>query len=330
MTQTPMNRRRLLRITALMLASVFAGSPGFAQTQSFPSRPLRLLAPFPAGASVDAMARVYAQALAQQMHQAAIVENKPGADGAIAATEAMNALPDGHTLLFATNTPILAAPTLRVKPPYDPLKAFAPVALLGPSAFFLLVHPSVPARDLRAFIAYAKANPEKLSVAIPNSTANLATAQLTRVTNVRVTDVPYKGEASAVPDLLTGRVQAMFASTTGLLSHVAEGRLKVLAVLGDKRSALAPDVPTIAEAGFSGVTVVPWVGVFAPADTPRALIDRLSAETAAALDNPEVGTQLQKQGLTPQYMNADETARFVAGQLETWSRLVKDAGIERN
>jgi tripartite-type tricarboxylate transporter receptor subunit TctC len=289
-----------------------------------------VVAPFPAGASVDAMARVYAQALAQQMQQTAIVENKPGADGAIAAAELIRATPDGQTLLFATNTPILAAPTLRMKPPYDPLTAFSPVALLGPSAFFLLVHPSVPAKDLREFIAYAKANPNKLSVAIPNSTANLATAQLARVADVEMTGIPYKGEAPAVPDLITGRVHAMFASTTSLLSHVAEGKLKVLAVLGSKRSGLAPQVPTVAEAGLPGVTVVPWVGIFAPAGTPRTVIERLSAETATALRNPSVVTQLEKQGLTVQYMNPEETGRFVAGQFETWTRLVKDAGIERN
>jgi tripartite-type tricarboxylate transporter receptor subunit TctC len=276
------------------------------------------------------MARVYAQALAQQMQQTAIVENKPGADGAIAAAELIRATPDGQTLLFATNTPILAAPTLRMKPPYDPLTAFSPVALLGPSAFFLLVHPSVPAKDLREFIAYAKANPNKLSVAIPNSTANLATAQLARVADVEMTGIPYKGESPAVPDLITGRVHAMFASTTSLLSHVAEGKLKVLAVLGSKRSGLAPQVPTVAEAGLPGVTVVPWVGIFAPAGTPRTVIERLSAETATALRNPSVVTQLEKQGLTVQYMNPEETGRFVAGQLETWTKLVRDAGIERN
>lgn len=327
-----MHRSRFLRLGALLLASAsaLAAAPVLAQTQAFPSRPLRVLAPFPAGASVDAMARVYAQALAQQMQQSAVVENRPGADGAIAAGELIKAAPDGHSLLFATNTPILAAPTLRTKPPYDPLTAFAPVALLGPSAFFLLVHESVPAKDLREFIAYARAHPDKLSVAIPNSTANLATAQLARVADVQMTGIPYKGEAPAVPDLLTGRVHAMFASTTSLLSHVAEGKLKVLAVLGSKRSGLAPQVPTVGEAGLAGVTVVPWVGVFAPAGTPRAVIDRLSAETATALRNPAVAGQLEKQGLTPQYMNPEETARFVASQLETWTRLVRDAGIERN
>jgi tripartite-type tricarboxylate transporter receptor subunit TctC len=325
-----LHRSHFLRLTTLVVASALATTPLLAQTASSPSRTLRVVAPFPAGASVDAMARVYAQALAQQMQQTAIVENKPGADGAIAAAELIRATPDGQTLLFATNTPILAAPTLRMKPPYDPLTAFSPVALLGPSAFFLLVHPSVPAKDLREFIAYAKANPNKLSVAIPNSTANLATAQLARVADVEMTGIPYKGESPAVPDLITGRVHAMFASTTSLLSHVAEGKLKVLAVLGSKRSGLAPQVPTVAEAGLPGVTVVPWVGIFAPAGTPRTVIERLSAETATALRNPSVVTQLEKQGLTVQYMNPEETGRFVAGQLETWTKLVRDAGIERN
>lgn len=325
-----MRRSRLLGFTALLLASAFSANIGIAQTQPFPSKPLRVLAPFPAGGSVDAMARIYAQTLAEQMTETVIVENKPGADGAIAAAEVIKASPDGHTLLFATNTPILAAPTLRLEPPYDPLKVFTPVALLGHSAFFLLVHPSVPAKDLREFIAYAKANPNKLNVAIPNSTANLATTQLARLTDVEVIDVPYKGEAPAVPDLVTGRVHAMFSSTTSLLSQVNEGKLKVLAVLGNKRSELAPEVPTVAEAGFSGVTVVPWVGIFAPAGTPRTVIDRLSAETATALRNPVMVNHLLKQGLTLEYMNPDETGRFVASQLQTWTNLVKDAGIERN
>jgi len=242
--------------TRLAIAAAIGGMlvapTAWAQANGYPNKPVKLIVPFSAGGSVDAAARIVGQGLAQQLGQPVIIDNKPGADGAIATNEVIKSRPDGHTLLFATNTAILAVPTLRLKPPYDPLSALTPVGFWSrQSAFFLFMHPSVPANNLKELIAFAKANPGKLNYATGNSTGELAFVQMRRLAAMQVTKIPYKGEAPAVPDLLSGRVQIMLASTISLLTMAKEGKLKVLAVIGDKRNALAPEVPTFAEAGFS-------------------------------------------------------------------------------
>ncbi|MDB5745041.1 MAG: hypothetical protein JWR68_3356, partial [Polaromonas sp.] len=217
-----------------LITSVILGLIGFSSwAQPFPSRPVKLIVPFTAGGSVDAVGRAVGQGLSEQLGQPVVVENRPGADGAIGTSEVIRSKADGHTLLVATNTQILAVPTLRLKSPYDPLTALQPIGMLGQSAFFMYVHPSLPVNNLREFIAYAKENPGKLSYAFGNSTGNLAAAQLVRVAGVQMTGIPYKGEAPALPDLLSGRVQMMLASTTSMLVMAKEGKLKVIALIGD-------------------------------------------------------------------------------------------------
>ncbi|ART47643.1 Bug family tripartite tricarboxylate transporter substrate binding protein [Acidovorax carolinensis] len=322
--------------TRLAIAAAIGGMllapTAWAQANGYPNKPVKLIVPFSAGGSVDAAARIVGQGLAQQLGQPVIIDNKPGADGSIATNEVIKSRPDGHTLLFATNTAILAVPTLRLKPPYDPLSALTPVGFWSrQSAFFLFMHPSVPANNLKELIGFAKANPGKLNYATGNSTGELAFVQMRRLAAMQVTKIPYKGEAPAVPDLLSGSVQIMLASTISLLTMAKEGKLKVLAVIGDKRNALAPEVPTFAEAGFSGITVIPWGGVFAPTGTPRDVIDRLSREMSVILRRPEVVKQLEQQGVSVQdsYPDPDEMKSFVSSQLDIWRRLVADEGIER-
>ncbi|MES2414726.1 MAG: tripartite tricarboxylate transporter substrate binding protein [Pseudomonadota bacterium] len=321
---------RLARIlTSTSMSLVLAVGCCTAWAQPFPSRPVKLIVPFTAGGSVDAMGRAIGQGLTEQLGQPVIVDNRPGADGAIGTSEVIRARADGHTLLMATNTQILAVPTLRLKPPYDPLTALAPVGMLGQSAFFMYVHPSLPVNNLKEFIAYAKANPGKLSYAYGNSTGNLAGAQLTRLAGLQMTAVPYKGEAPAVPDLIAGRVQMMLASTTSMLAMAKDGKLKAVALIGEQRSSLAPDVPTFDEAGLKGITILPWVGIFAPQGTPAEVVSRLSRDLGNWLRQPASVRLLEQQGLSPAVKSPAETTAFISSQLQVWTRLVNEAGIER-
>ncbi|MFC6284900.1 MULTISPECIES: Bug family tripartite tricarboxylate transporter substrate binding protein [Polaromonas] len=321
------NRKPLIfKVVATLMLSLACS---IALAQPFPSRPIKLIVPFTAGGSVDAVGRAVGQGLSEQLGQPVVVDNRPGADGAIGTAEVIRSKPDGHTLLVATNTQILAVPTLRLKPPYDPLTALQPIGLLGQSAFFMYVHPSLPVNNLKEFIAYAKANPGKLSYAFGNSTGNLAAAQLVRLAGLQMTGVPYKGEAPALPDLISGRVQMMLASTTSMLNMVKDGKLKAIASIGDARSALAPDVPTFDEAGLRGITILPWIGLFAPADTPPEIVTRLSRELTTLMRQPANARLLEQQGLTPTVRSPGEMRTFISAQLQIWTRLISEAGVER-
>jgi tripartite-type tricarboxylate transporter receptor subunit TctC len=318
---------RSKRFVASALILGFA-IPG-ALAQSFPAKPVRIVAPFPAGGSVDSIARIFGQGMSERLGQPVIVDNKPGADGTIAALEAIRARPDGYTLLIATNTQIVAVPSLRLKPPYDPLSVLTPVGMIGRGVFFLLIHPSIPANNLKELIAYAKSQPGKLNLATGNATGAVSGAQFARTGGIQITSVSYKGEAAAIPDLLSGRVQMMLATTTSLLTHAREGKLKALAVLGDRRSALAPDVPTFEEAGVRGLSVVPWIGVYAPAQTPVDVVTRLSREMALVLAQPAITQQLEQQAISISNMTPAQMTNFASSQLQVWARLIADAGIER-
>jgi tripartite-type tricarboxylate transporter receptor subunit TctC len=321
------NRKPLtFKVAATLMLSLACS---IALAQPFPSRPIKLIVPFTAGGSVDAVGRAVGQGLAEQLGQPVVVDNRPGADGAIGTAEVIRSKPDGHTLLVATNTQILAVPTLRLKPPYDPLTALQPIGLLGQSAFFMYVHPSLPVNNLKEFIAYAKANPGKLSYAFGNSTGNLAAAQLVRVAGLQMTGVPYKGEAPALPDLISGRVQMMLASTTSMLNMVKDGKLKAIASIGDQRSALAPEVPTFDEAGLRGITILPWIGLFAPADTSPEIVTKLSRELTTLMRQPANARLLEQQGLTPTVRSPGEMRTFISAQLQIWTRLISEAGVER-
>lgn len=275
------------------------------------------------------MARIVAKALGDRLGQSVVVDNKPGADGALAADAVIKADADGHTLFFATNTPILAVPTLRLKPPYDPLSVFAPIAIVGRSDFFLFVHPGVRANSLGELVGLGKTNPGKLNFATGNATGVLATAQLAKSAGMVVTQVPYKGEASAFPDLLSGRVDAMVASTTSLLAHSKDRKLKVLAVLGDHRSTLAPNVPTFSETDLASSAVVPWVGIFTSSKTDAAIRKRLTSEINVVLSQPEVAKQIALQGTRVEPMSTVAFGNFIEQQMKLWKRIVDETGVAR-
>src|SRR3977135_1525905 len=241
------------RTSKAALALVLLLCAGSALSQ-YPSKPIRFIVGFPPGGSADPTTRILGAALAQQLGQPVVVENRPGADSAIAAEMMTRQPPDGYTIMFASNSAMTAAVALRKSPTYDPLTDFTPLSMVGRATVFFYIHPGVPAKTLLEFVAYAKANPGKLNYGTGNPLSILYTYQLMNATGIKMVHVPYKGEGPLNPDILTGRVESSFLSTGTAVSYGKEGRLRPLAVLLEKRSPLLPDVPTIVEAGVPQVT----------------------------------------------------------------------------
>jgi len=322
---------RLLPALALAAALLTASDSASAQPASaplYPNKPVRLLVGFPPGAAADNVSRIIANALSPALGQSVIVENKPGAESAIAAEATAKSAPDGYTIMFASSSNMAAAPALRKDPPYDPTSDFTPISLIGHGTFLLFTHPSVPATNLAELIAYGRANPDQLNYATGNPIAIIATAQFMKATGLRMMQVPYKGEAPAIPDLIAGRVQLEFVATVAVaLPHVSTGRLRVLAAMADRRSPLAPDVPTLAELGIPEVTVRLWGGIFGPAKIPPAIVQRLSSEMNALLQRPEVREQLSRQGYEAQASSSEELGSYVKAQYALWKQAVREAGI---
>lgn len=313
-------------IAASALAAAFGlSSPAAAQ---YPAKPVRIIMPFPAGATADTVARIVAQPLSQVLGQPMLVDNKPGADGAIAAELVAKSAPDGYTLLFAGNTQMLGVPILRKNPPYDPVADFAPITPVVKFAFFLVVHPSVPAKTPSELIDYARANPGKLNYASGNVNGVLAAAQLMSLGKLEMVHVPYKGEPLAIPDLLDARVHLMFGTGGVIAPLVKEGKLRALATLLPVRSPMLPDVPTMAEAGLPQLSVVIWGGLFGPAKMPKDIVERLSREVNAILQRPEVRGQLEKQGGEPGGSTPAEFAAFLKQQLDDWGKAAREAGLK--
>lgn len=298
------------------------------QAQAFPTKPIRVVVPFPPGAATDTIARAFSQAVATSIGQPVVVENKAGADGAIAGTEVARAAPDGHTLLFATNSPMSAVPALRKNPPYDPVRDFAPVSDIGRYTFFMVVHPSVPAKTVAELVAYAKANPGKLSYATGNTTGIVSTALFNALGGIQMVHVPYKGEPQALTDLIAGRVQFMVVSAGTSIGHIRDGRLRAIAVTLAKRSPAAPEVPTIAEAGMPKFSLTSWAAVFAPAGTPPEIVARLNKEFNAAMSRPEVMSVMEKQSFMLNGSTPEQLGTLVRDQLESFRSTLKIAGVE--
>lgn len=311
---------------AAMLA--FSVASAGAMAQAYPSKPIRLVVPFPAGSATDTIARVFGAAVSTSVGQPVLVENKAGADGAISGAEVARSAPDGYTILMATNSPMAAAPAMKKVPPYDPVNDFTPITDIGRYTFFIVTHPSVAANSIAELVAYAKANPGKLNYATGNTTGIVSTAQFSALTGVQMVHVPYKGEPQALTDLIAGRVQLMVVSAGTSVPHIKEGRLKALAVTLPRRSPALPDVPTIAEAGVPKFSLSSWAGLFGPAKMPREVVDRLNKEFNAAMTRPEVKAAMEKQsfemiGSTPEKLGA-----WVKDQYESYKSVLKAAGIE--
>ena len=310
----------------LLLGILLGVSTGLASAQ-YPNKPIRFIVGFPPGGSADPTTRIVGAALQEQLGQPVVVENRPGADSAIAAEQVSKMAPDGYTIMFASNSAMTAAVALKKNPSYDPLKDFTPISMVGRATVFFYVHPSVPATTLKDFVAHAKANPGKLVYGTVNPLSILYGQQFMNATGIQWLHVPYKGEGPLNPDILAGRVHASFLSTASAISNAKEGRLRPLAVLLNKRSPLLPEVPTIDEAGVPEVTVRQWAGVFGPPKMPPEIVERLNREVNAVLKRPDVLEKLQTYGYAAEGSTPERLAEINRTDLELWRRLVKEAGL---
>ena len=293
----------------------------------YPNKPVKFIVGFPPGGSADPTTRIVGAALQEQLGQPVVVENRPGADSAIAAQQVAKMEPDGYTIMFASNSAMTAAVALRKQPMYDPLKDFTPISMVGRATVFFYVHPDVPAKTLKEFVAHAKANPGKVVYGTGNPLSILYGQQLVNATGIQWLHVPYKGEGPLNPDIIAGRVHSSFLSTASAVSNAKDGRLRPLAVLLERRSPLLPEVPTISEAGVPEVTVRQWAGVFGPPGMPREIVARLNREVNAALKRPDVLEKLQVYGYAAEGSTPERLTEINRADLELWRRLVKEAGI---
>jgi tripartite-type tricarboxylate transporter receptor subunit TctC len=296
--------------------------------EKYPTRPVRFVLGFPAGGPTDAAGRIIAQALSPSLGQTVIIDNRPGADGAIGAELAAKASPDGHTLLLGSGSNIAGIPAMRKNPPYDSIADFVPVVFVGWNSLLLVAHPGVPAKTLSELITYARANPGKLIVAAANPPTIFTMAQIKSAAKVDMLNVPYKGDAAAMPDLLSGRVHLLTGGTNLLLPYVKEGRLRALASLTRTRTRPAPEVPTIVEAGIRNFSIFGWFAFFAPAKTPASIVERLEREINAVLKRPEIQVQFDKIGLETGGPSRQELPAFVKEQVASWAAAARDAGIQ--
>jgi tripartite-type tricarboxylate transporter receptor subunit TctC len=311
--------RIVLAIALLMAGSALA---------QFPSKPIRVVVPFGAGSSTDIVMRIIAQPLGQALGQAIVVDNKPGADGVIAAVDVMKAAPDGHTMMLATNSPLSAAPHLRKNLPYHPINDFTPLSFVGNYTFFIVVHPSVPAKSLAELISHARANPGKLNYATGNTTSIVTTAMFASLAKINMQHIPYKTEPPAITDILSGQIHLMVSSYSTVAPHMQAGKLRALVTTLPERSPLMPEVPSIVEAGFPKFPIVPWAGMVGPAKMPKEVVDRLNAELNTALKRADVREALAKQAFAPRGSSTAEMTAIIRDQLDIWGKAIRDAGIQ--
>ncbi len=325
MTPLDIDRRRLL--AALTAGAAALGAP-WARAQAFPTKPLRMIVGFAPGGAADVMARIVAKGLGAQLGQLVNVDNKPGADGIIAAQELMRAAPDGYTLMMGTNTATVAVPALRPNPPYDPFKAFTPISSAGEFSMFLAVSPGLPSRNLAEFLDHVAANPGKYNSGSSNSAAELAMLQLLGTRGAKVVNARYKGDVQAMTDLVGGQIHMMFSTGTLTPTFAKDGKIRPLLTLLPKRSPLLPEVPTAAELGIGKLTITPWAGFFGPAGLPAELVDKLSVELRNALARPDVHDQLVGQGFSSYGMSAADFTAFFKRQYDGFVNTVRENNVK--
>jgi len=314
---------------AMLCVSVALSCASFAQ-QTYPSRSIRLIVPFPPGGSIDPVARLLAPKLTESWGQQVIVDNRPGANGAIGTEILAKAAPDGYTLiLLGGGTHVINALLVR-NLPYDSVKDFAPVATVQRSDYVLVVHPSMPVNDLNQLVALAKSRPGQMSYASAgNGNMNHLAAELfNMLTGVKTLHVPYKGGGQALTDLMGGQVHMHFAVVVSALPHVKSGRLKPLAIGGEARFPALPQVPTFTEAGLPGFRLQPWQGIFAPARTPKPIVDRLAAEISRIVMLPDVTERITGWGSQPLVSTPEQFAALTAADFTKLAEIIKAAKIK--
>jgi len=310
----------------ILLLGMMLFSP-LAFSQVYPSKPIKLLVPFPAGSATDHIARLTGSELHAALGQPVVVENKPGAQGGIAAAEVARAAPDGYTLMMTTNTPQAANVSLFKKLNYDPVKDFAPIARLGTTSFMLMVRPDFPSKNLKDFLAHVRSQPGKLSAGYGSAGSQVSLAMLKAMGKLDVVEVPYKGIPQAITDTMGGSLAFTFVDLGNALGQAKGGKLRGLGVTSQKRTPLAPDLPAIAEE-LKGYELIAWFALVAPAKTPPEVVQKVHDAAVRSLAKPEVKEKYGAIGIDPAPMNPAELAKFIQGEIAHWAKLVKLANIQ--
>jgi len=318
--------RHLCRVA--LLGCILGGAASAALAQAYPNKPIKLIVPFAPGGFTDVVARILGQKLSVSLGQPFVIENKAGAGSTIGPDFVAKAAPDGYTLVMVSTTHVIS-PAIYPKLPYDPIKSFTPVGKLVDSAYVLLVNPKVPANNVAEFIALAKASPDKIHYASSGngSSQHLMGGMFAAMAGVKMKHVPYKGSGGAANDLVAGVVESSFAGVPNAMAQVPAGRLKALAVTTSKRIPQLPDVPTMQEAGVPGYNASVWLGLLAPAGTPKEVVMKLNAEIAKVLSAADTKKELYAAGVEADISSPEALNTLMVQELDRWGKVIKDAGI---
>jgi tripartite-type tricarboxylate transporter receptor subunit TctC len=315
----------ILRVAIIALLAGFAMQAG---AQAYPAKPVRIIVPYGTGSATDALARLIAQKMSDSVGQQVVVDNQPGANGIPASAAVAKAAPDGYTVLLGGSY-VTIAPSLYKKPPFDPIRDFAPVSLIVSNQYVLVTHPSVPARTVRDLIKVAKAQPGKLNYAStgPGSPPRLAGELFKSMAGVDMVNITYKGATPALVDMIGGHIDVYFGGISGALPPIAGNKVRPLAVTSNKRSSQLPDIPTVAEAALPGYDITTWFGLLAPAGTPREIVNKLNGVIVAIVGEPEMKNYLTGQGVDPVTNTPEQFAAYIKGEVPKFAKIVKAAGI---
>jgi tripartite-type tricarboxylate transporter receptor subunit TctC len=315
-------------LQASVIAIVLSTEAG---AQNYPSKPLTLVVPFPPGAATDVFARAAGRRIGELMNVQVIILNRDGASGAIGTEMVAKAAGDGYTLLWGSSGPLVISPVWTEKVPYDPLRDFSPVSLFAKIPYLLIVHPAVPAKNVKELLALVRAHPGKLNFASSGTggTAHLAGELFKSMTKIDIVHVPYRGTSLFVTELIGGQVDLAFAGPTSALPHLAPGRVRALATSGSRRSEMFPDVPTMSEAGVPGYEFTQWYGLLVPAKTPRDIVNTLNAALLKAMDEPDVRKRIASEAAAAVQGTPEEFSAYLKSELQKNAKMIKDAGLKR-
>jgi len=313
-----------------LVACIALAAAGAAPAQTWPTKPVRLLVPFPPGGSTDIVARIVAQKLGERLGQQVVIENRGGAGGTVGTAVVAKAAPDGYMLVLGTTSTHVVAPAVYPRLDYDPVKDFAPISLLAVSPYLLVVNPAVKATTLKELVDLMRSQPGRLNYASAGagSTTHLAMEMLKSEAGVFALHIPYNGNGPAGTAVIAGQVEALFGSLPALLPHAQSGKVRALVVGTPKRSPALPNVPTVAESGYAGFDASLWLAVMAPAGTPAPVIERLNREIVAVIDAPESAGALAKAGAEPQSSSPAQLAALIASGIPKYTAVVKKAGVK--
>lgn len=315
---------------AALCAAALLGWGALVSAQNYPSKPVRFVIPFAPGGSTDTLARAMGGKLSELLNQQVVIDNRPGANGDIGTSIVARAVPDGYTIVLGYIANFGIGPSLYDKMPYDPVKDFAPITQVAGASNILVIHPSVPAKNFKEFIAYAKANPKKVTFASASvaSVGHLTGELLNDLAGIDMVHVPYKGSGQAISDLVGGHIKVMISGMASTLPHVKSGKLRGIATTGAKRTPATPDLPTIAESGFPGFEATSWFGVLAPAGTPKPVIARLNKDIIRALQEPAVAKRLADVGFEITTGTPEQFAAYIKSEIKKWAKVVKASGAK--